>query len=109
VNSKSEIKRRPRRRQRAARSIGVATIDRVADRIELAIDLLTLGQYGLECREATKPQQGGTAGCGGSSRRDARGWPGLPAAWEVPRTPRRPSCEREDWPWPSGRTGGTLA
>jgi hypothetical protein len=97
VNSTNEIERRPRRRQRAGRAIGVAAIDRVADRIDLAIDLLTLGQYGLECREADDGAAvaGGTAGCGGSSRGDAPN--GLARAWEAPRRPRRPACDRGDW------------
>jgi hypothetical protein len=40
-------------------------IDRIADRIDLAIDLLTLGQYGLEQAPAS------AAGCegGGAGRR----------------------------------------
>jgi len=90
----TETKQRPRR-QRTGREIGVAAIDRVADRIDLAIDLLTLGQYGLECRERPRT---GTTGCGGSSRSGARF--GLQEAWEAPRTPRRPGCE---WDWPAQR------
>ena len=39
------------------RAFGVTAIDRVADRIDLAIDLMTLGQYGLECREC-RPSNG---------------------------------------------------
>jgi hypothetical protein len=40
-------------------------LDRIADRIDLAIDLLTLGQYGLEQASAS------AAGCegGGATRR----------------------------------------
>ena len=43
--------------QRSALEHRVAAIDRVADRIDLAIDLLTLGQYGLECREARRNER----------------------------------------------------
>jgi hypothetical protein len=85
-----EIKNRPRRGDRTARALGVAAIDRVADRIDLAIDLLTLGQYGLECREVPA----GTNGCEGSKRRTRKE---SRSAWEAPRTSRRPGCE---WQWP---------
>ncbi len=88
------MNQRPRR-QWTGLEIGVAAIDRVADRSDLAIDLLTLGQYGRECRE--RPRTGAT-GCGGSSRSGAR--TGLQEAWEAPRTPRRPGCE---WDWPARR------
>ena len=47
MNSKTQTQRR----HRTGRAFGVTAINRVADRIDLAIDLLTLGQYGLECRE----------------------------------------------------------
>ena len=67
MNSKTEMKRRPRRADRAG-ELRVAAINRVADRIDLAIDLLTLGQYGLECHEAAA----GTNGCEGSKRGLAR-------------------------------------
>ena len=85
-----ETKNRPRRGDRTARALGVAAIDRVADRIDLAIDLLTLGQYGLECREGPA----GTNGCEGSKRRTRKE---SRSAWEAPRTSRRPGCE---WQWP---------
>ena len=85
-----ETKNRPRRGDRTARALGVAAIDRVADRIDLAIDLLTLGQYGLECREVPA----GTNGCEGSKRRTRKE---SGSAWEAPRTSRRPGCE---WQWP---------
>ena len=94
MRTTTDTNQRPRR-QRTGIEIGVAAIDRVADRIDLAIDLLTLGQYGLECRE--RPRTGAT-GCGGSSRSGAR--TGLQEAWEAPRTPRRPGCE---WDWPARR------
>lgn len=96
MNSTNEIHERPGRRNRTGRAIGVAAIDRVADRIDLAIDLLTLGQYGLECRE--QPRTGAT-GCGGSSHDEAQSR--LQEAWEAPRTPRRPDC---DWEWPARRS-----
>lgn len=84
-----ETKNRPRRGDLTARALGVAAIDRVADRIDLAIDLLTLGQYGLE------PRQGaGANGCEGSKRRTRKE---SRSAWEAPRTSRRPGCE---WQWP---------
>lgn len=95
MNETTETRRRPRRTAGSGRGIGVAAINRVADRIDLAIDLLTLGQYGLECRELPRT---GTTGCEGSSRKGAR--IGLPEAWEAPRTPRRPGCE---WEWPARR------
>jgi len=79
-----------RRHRPPRRPFGVAAINRVADRIDLAIDLLTLGQYGLECREAAA----GTNGCEGSkrwTRHESR------IAWEAPRTSRRAGCE---WQWP---------
>lgn len=85
-----ETKNRPRRGDLTARALGVAAIDRVADRIDLAIDLLTLGQYGLECREVPA----GTNGCEGSKRRTRKE---SRSAWEAPRTSRRPGCE---WQWP---------
>ncbi len=53
------------------RAFGVTAINRVADRIDLAIDLLTLGQYGLECREVPA----GTNGCEGSKGRTRHGVP----------------------------------
>ena len=90
MNATREIKNRPRRGDRTARALGVAAIDRVADRIDLAIDLLTLGQYGLECREVPA----GTNGCEGSKRRTRKE---SRSAWEAPRTSRRPGCE---WQWP---------
>jgi hypothetical protein len=98
VNSTNEIERRPRRRQRTGRAIGVAAINRVADRIDLAIDLLTLGQYGLECRE-----DAGAGGCEGSKRRTRQE---SRVAWEAPRASRRPGCDRGgagDWAWPPRR------
>jgi len=104
VKSKNEIERRPGRRL-SGRALGVAAIDQVADRIDLAIDLLTLGQYGLECREAGVTSSG-TAGCGGSGRGDAPRWGAR--AWEAPRTPRRPACDSGDWcdwTWTSRRPG----
>lgn len=84
MNSTKQEKSRPGRARR------VAAIDRVADRIDLAIDLLTLGQYGLECREVPA----GTNDCEGSKRRTRKE---SRAAWEAPRTSRRPGCE---WQWP---------
>ena len=86
MNSKTSRQRRPGRNG----ELRVAAINRVADRIDLAIDLLTLGQYGLECREAAA----GPNGCEGS-KRWARREPRI--AWEAPRQSRRPDCE---WPWP---------
>ena len=100
MNSKTQMKRRPRRADRAG-ELRVAAINRVADRIDLAIDLLTLGQYGLECHEAAA----GTNGCEGSkrwARQESR------VAWEAPRTSRRPGCE---WQWPQrpASSGRSLA
>ena len=64
-------------------------MNRIADRVDLAIDALTLGQYGLEQVAAD-----GT-GCEGIGRR---------AGWENPQRPaRRPaSCEPAvSWDWPT--------
>ena len=58
-------------------------IDRIADRVDLAIDLLTLGQYGLA--EVEQPAAGG-AGCEGGERDCARREAFAPA--------RRRGCER---------------
>lgn len=43
-------------------------IDRIADRVDLAIDFLTLGQYGLESVEAHGTASARDAGCEGGSR-----------------------------------------
>jgi hypothetical protein len=62
-------------------------MDRVADRVDLAIDFLTLGQYGLEQREPagravqSSARDAGCEGGGHSGRREA-----LPPA-------RRRGCE----------------
>ena len=62
-------------------------MDRVADRVDLAIDFLTLGQYGLEQREPTRratetsARDAGCEGGGQLGRREA-----LPPA-------RRRGCE----------------
>ncbi len=58
-----------------------AAITRIADRIDLAIDLLTLGQYGLERVPV------GTAGSEECGRAN-------PADWEAPRPAGRRACER---------------
>jgi hypothetical protein len=79
------------KRARRSGELRVAAINRVADRIDLAIDLLTLGQYGLECREAMNAEPNGCEG----SKRPARN--GSSDAWEASCTPRRPGCE---WQWP---------
>ncbi len=44
-------------------------IDRIADRVDLAIDFLTLGQYGLAVVEQPAA---GVAGCEGGERNCAR-------------------------------------
>ena len=69
-------------------------MNRIADRLDLAIDALTLGQYGLEQVAAAD-----AAGCEGIGRR---------AGWENPRHParRRGSCEPPppapmSWDWPA--------
>ena len=82
--------------QTSSRELRVAAINRVADRIDLAIDLLTLGQYGLECREVA---HAGLNGCEGS-KRWARS--GSRDAWEAPRKSRRPDCSpaADEWAWP---------
>jgi hypothetical protein len=43
-------------------------MDRIADRVDLAIDFLTLGQYGLESVESTPKASARDAGCEGGSR-----------------------------------------
>ena len=68
-------------------------MNRIADRLDLAIDALTLGQYGLEQVAAAD-----AAGCEGIGRK---------AGWENPRHParRRGSCEPAmasmSWDWPA--------
>ena len=65
-------------------------MNRIADRVDLAIDAVTLGQYGLE-QVATAD----AAGCEGIGRK---------AGWENPQRPvrRRGSCESAQisWDWP---------
>ena len=58
-------------------------ITRIADRIDLAIDMLTLGQYGLE----QAPD-----GAAGSDRSAPAPWADWD--WEVPASARRRGCER---------------
>lgn len=73
---------------------GRAILDRVADRVDLAIDVMTLGQYGLE-RVQTP-----TASC--SHRTGGQGA-------SPPRHRHRGSCEPAaiSWDWP--RRCGTVA
>lgn len=51
-------------------------IDRIADRMDLAIDFLTLGEYGLECLEGERrcemTASARDAGCEGGGRRGRR-------------------------------------
>ena len=64
-------------------------MNRFADRVDLAIDALTLGQYGLEQVAAAD-----AAGCEGTGRR---------AGWENPQRPaRRRGCAEPQftWDWP---------
>jgi hypothetical protein len=64
-------------------------MNRIADRVDLAIDALTLGQYGLEQVAAAD----GTS-CEGTGRK---------TGWENPArsTRRRGSCEPQpSWDWP---------
>lgn len=69
-------------------------MNRIADRIDLAIDVLTLGQYGLEQEAPTD-----VACCGRIGHR---------AGWETcspaPRRRERGACEKpvaSGWDWPS--------
>ncbi len=62
-----------------------AAINRIADRMDLAIDLLTLGQYGLEKVPA------GRAGCEGCGPR--ADWEALPPARRR-RASREPAIRR---------------
>ena len=69
-------------------------MNRIADRIDLAIDVLTLGQYGLEQEAQTD-----VACCGGIGHR---------AGWETcspsPRRRQRGAREAQaagGWDWPS--------
>ena len=99
MNTETAIRTSTRRRG----ELRVAAINRVADRIDLAIDLLTLGQYGLECREAAGA---GPNGCEGS-KRWARN--GSRDAWEAPRKSRRPACSpvADEWAWPRRTAPGS--
>lgn len=58
-----------------------AAITRIADRIDLAIDLLTLGQYGLERVPI---------GAAGGEECGSTDW----ADWEAPLPARRRGCEQ---------------
>lgn len=58
-----------------------AAITRIADRIDLAIDLLTLGQYGLERVPV---------GAAGGEECGQTNW----ADWEAPLPARRRGCEQ---------------
>ncbi len=46
-------------------------IQRLADRVDLAIDALTLGQYGLEFSDTTSARDAGCEGGGCDCRREA--------------------------------------
>lgn len=70
-------------------------LNRIADRIDLAIDVMTLGQYGLERVPAA------AADCEGIGRR---------AGWETraQRGRRRGACEPAvamSWDWPRAGSG----
>ncbi len=63
-------------------------MNRIADRIDLAIDVLTLGQYGLEKRPAYD-----VADCEGIGR--LTGWETFPVrSRQSPGRARRVACER---------------
>jgi hypothetical protein len=66
-------------------------MNRIADRVDLAIDALTLGQYGLE-----QVAGADAAGCEAIGRQ---------AGWESPQRParRRGGCEpaQLSWDWPA--------
>lgn len=70
-------------------------IDRIADRVDLAIDVLTLGQYGLEPNDLTSARDAGCEGGGRCGRREAlppargRGTGVRPAPLLRPVRPRR--------------------
>ena len=57
-------------------------IDRIADRVDLAVDLLTLGQYGLQWDESSSVPE---AGCEGGARYRGRR--------EAPPPARGPGCD----------------
>jgi hypothetical protein len=64
-------------------------MNRIADRVDLAIDAVTLGQYGLEQVAAAE-----AAGCEGIGRK---------AGWETPQRPARVrgGCDPQfTWDWP---------
>ena len=64
-------------------------MNRIADRVDLAIDAVTLGQYGLEQVAAAE-----ATGCEGIGRT---------AGWENPQRPARirGGCEPQyTWDWP---------
>ena len=87
VNSSNEIKRSNRR--------AGLVLNRIADRIDLAIDVMTLGQYGLE--EVPSADADGCEGIGQTARR---------AGWETrSQSPRRRGACAEapatiSWDWP---------
>lgn len=89
-NSKSRSNRQTRRE---------VAFSRIADRIDLAIDVLTLGQYGLE-QEGPGPAE--ATSCEGIGHKV--GWTG----WETRTQPsrRRGDCEptpAASWDWPHSR------
>lgn len=57
-------------------------IDRIADRVDLAIDFLTLGQYGLESCEGRGHGRHGEPGTGPGTRTSAR-WAGCEGGEEI--------------------------
>ena len=80
MNSSNQIKRRGPR--------AGSVLNRLADRIDLAVDLLTLGQYGLE---RVADDCAATASCEPRSQRRSR---------------RRGDCTPAaaiSWDWPSAR------
>ena len=89
VNSSNQTKRRSRRAGHV--------LNRIADRIDLAIDVMTLGQYGLE--QVTSADADGCEGTGQTVRR---------AGWETRSQPsrRRGACAAPasiSWDWPRAR------
>ncbi len=89
VNSSNETKRRSHR--------AGLVLNRIADRIDLAIDVMTLGQYGLE-----QVPSAGAEGCEGIGQTKRR------AGWEPRSQPsrHRGACEAPasiSWDWPRAR------
>jgi hypothetical protein len=77
-------------------------IDRIADRVDLAIDLLTLGQYGLEAAECPAHVRERAAAV-----RDVACEGGKPARCEPARRETRAATRHRGCARPAARTAGS--